>query len=603
MKNGLFTLMLLIITVLPALAAPSNTTGPWGVDVSSFSSFSSAKISPATLGKTMVITKVMNVNTATVTGRELDVKKGGGFNVPTGKTLIIPRPNAGDYQIFFGAGTVKIVSGSVNSSWFGTDKAATAAVNAAAIGKAIVAATPIITPPGYATPAGRVIDIPSDNYKIAAIPQITTPVILDFHNSYLYPDTTGIVIDFNYSNAFFNAEKAMVKDVTFLGPMYAASTPVNLIKITDGYNVILDNVNAWGVLVSHSFVYNYHAAGLTLLNNVYRGGVAPAAVYLGVIIGENPDQSFSNAVTIDHLDISAHTGLGLFSEAGNVVVRGMSTFEGCSLGGIKFARGTNNSIVTDSYFEDNDFFDIGFMDLLYHGNYSIRANLFTGAPGVSTNNKLLISDPSISGMLSVTAQDNVFYFGGVNVDSLHTTGRVQYTGINNIQTTSTVGYTGTYDLELSDAIRPIISYNIVNKQGFNGVPVSIKNLHTGVFQNNVSFPYPIFNTASASGFTAESSAAALNIIATPGGGVMSFTAGKKYRILFNAFTYGSPMHYKIVKLTTGNLLGGAAEQIIIPGVNQYEFTCTETSTDVGIWWILDHLLGGAQIYNLTVSEI
>ncbi len=122
MKKGLFTLLLMITTALPALAAPGNTSGPWGINVNpgAFTSFSAAKNSPVTLNKTMVLSAVIDVGTVTVTDRELDIKRGGGFNISAGSILTIPRPNAGRYQIFYGDGTVNIDGGGgVYPEWWG----------------------------------------------------------------------------------------------------------------------------------------------------------------------------------------------------------------------------------------------------------------------------------------------------------------------------------------------------------------------------------------------------------------------------------------------------------------------------------------------------
>lgn len=121
MEKGLFTLLLLIVTTASALAAPVNTSGPWGISVSGFNNFSTACSATSTLGKTIVIDKAVTVNNKSVTGRTIKVIQGGSVNVSSGKTLTMPLPDAGKYQIFSGSGTVKFSPniGDVIPEWFG----------------------------------------------------------------------------------------------------------------------------------------------------------------------------------------------------------------------------------------------------------------------------------------------------------------------------------------------------------------------------------------------------------------------------------------------------------------------------------------------------
>lgn len=117
------TLLILLITASPALAA-TDTAGPWGVSVKgmmpTFGSFSSIVSAPATLGKMIVIDIPVTVNNKTISGRQIKVIPGASINVASGKTLTMPVPEAGHYQIFSGTGTVAFVSsGSVYPTWWG----------------------------------------------------------------------------------------------------------------------------------------------------------------------------------------------------------------------------------------------------------------------------------------------------------------------------------------------------------------------------------------------------------------------------------------------------------------------------------------------------
>lgn len=109
MKKGLFTLLLLIMTVLPALAAPGNTSGPWGVDAGAFKNLSSALASPNTINKTVVISKPMPINNKTLPAdRHIKFVRGGRIEPSAGKVFDFngQNPEKGQYRIYGGAGTI-----------------------------------------------------------------------------------------------------------------------------------------------------------------------------------------------------------------------------------------------------------------------------------------------------------------------------------------------------------------------------------------------------------------------------------------------------------------------------------------------------------------
>lgn len=143
MKKGLLTLLLIIITALPAWAS-TNTSGPWGIWVSrgsGYTSYSTAKWSPTTAGKNMVVASILNVNTLTQPAdRMVEVKRGGGFNVGDGKTLNMNgvTPVAGRYQIFFGGGAVINLPVAL-PEWFGENISPGTTDMAAAVTKALAA--------------------------------------------------------------------------------------------------------------------------------------------------------------------------------------------------------------------------------------------------------------------------------------------------------------------------------------------------------------------------------------------------------------------------------------------------------------------------------
>jgi len=139
MKRMIITLILLSVTALPALAVPTNTSGPWGIDAGGFKNLSSALASPSTAGKTVVVSKPMAINNKT-TDRAISVTAGGRINVASGKTVILGGSfHAGPYHVFAGSGNVTGLS-EVYPEWWGAVSTASqtvAAANVIAINKAI----------------------------------------------------------------------------------------------------------------------------------------------------------------------------------------------------------------------------------------------------------------------------------------------------------------------------------------------------------------------------------------------------------------------------------------------------------------------------------
>lgn len=311
-------------------------------------------------------------------------------------------------------------------------------------------------------------------YVLGALAPITVPLIIDFQGGYIYTNTTATMFDINYTNASHNAERVVMRDVTFLGSATWVLQPLYLISIGSSNqcpNVLLENVSAWAVVVTGAFVYNHRGAGLTMRDCVFRGCIAPAAIYLD---DDSTDSVFSNAINIDHCEISAHTGIGIHSKGADMSVSNKSIIEGCSVGGVLLERRSNNTSFVDSYFEANSNYDISISGNLYGGAYAVRSCFFGGNPGVisagfypgvTATARIRADKPSISGEVTVTAQDCYFYFGGITC----TSGQgASYVGINNTQYLPTTGWTSQdYDKEISDVARTSTKAVIVNKSGLN----------------------------------------------------------------------------------------------------------------------------------------
>jgi hypothetical protein len=120
MLKGIFTLLLLFTATLPAIAAPGAASGPWGIDISTFTNLSTAKRSPTTAGKLMVISKTMNCGNLTIPAdRSIKVIPGGKIRY-SGNLVIQGSFEAGLFKAL-----EKVGSGSVTGiknprpEWFG----------------------------------------------------------------------------------------------------------------------------------------------------------------------------------------------------------------------------------------------------------------------------------------------------------------------------------------------------------------------------------------------------------------------------------------------------------------------------------------------------
>lgn len=104
MKSGLLALLLLFITIQPAMPAPLATNNSMKIDAGRFENLSTALSSPLTLGKTVVVSRHMDINDKT-TDRAIEITLRGKINVSGNKKLIINGPfSSGLSHIFPGEG-------------------------------------------------------------------------------------------------------------------------------------------------------------------------------------------------------------------------------------------------------------------------------------------------------------------------------------------------------------------------------------------------------------------------------------------------------------------------------------------------------------------
>lgn len=342
MKKGLITLLLLLVTALPALAAPTNTSGPWGISVSGFSNFSTAAASAATNGKTIVIDKAITVNSLTINGRTIKVLHGGSINVASGKTLTINAPlDAGRQHIFTGSGNVVFGPGSIKEAypeWFGAKGDGTAAAaTTAAIQKTIDSA--------YAS-LGSVNYIPvafSGTYTVSDTILLKTDVQ---GSGTLQPDAALA----NKPVMKTNKPYLKIKDIHIVGGATAKANSVTGLEIAvydqgrgcnlnsisiSGFLVGLKiktysvTVTACNILTSNTNVSIYAPVGTsTEINNItFYGGKYWGATEYSMFLG---DDRFETPITADLQGI----GIALYGvDIENAPIRinnvGNVTLDGC----------------------------------------------------------------------------------------------------------------------------------------------------------------------------------------------------------------------------------------------------------------------------------
>lgn len=262
-------------------------------------------------------------------------------------------------------------------STFDSTNAVNAAIAAASVHSDIAAGSKVVFNPG--------------RYLLGSLATITTPLILDFGGSYVYPNTTGVMFEIVYTNDVYNAERVVIRDLTLLASATFNLQPSDFFRVgKPGYpnngqtnQVLLENVKAWAVTATHSIVWNYVGSGLTLRDCIFRGCSAPYAMHFA---DNSTDAIWSNAVNLDHVEVSAHTGMGLLNEGGDINISNKCLFEGCTKGGINFTRRCMSGMVLNCYFEGNNVFDVAINGQLYGGNYSVKGCFFGGTVPSSCSN-------------------------------------------------------------------------------------------------------------------------------------------------------------------------------------------------------------------------
>lgn len=244
MKKGLLILLLLIFTALPALAAPTNTTGPWGVDAAGFKNLSTALASPATAGKTMVITAVMNVGNLTIPADcTVEMKRGG--RIRYSGALIINGPfNAGLYECLeqVGSGTVTFTEGSVaavHPEWWCNNTIPGTTDMTAAVQKAIAAYPNVILPEKWL--ATSVINITRNNFDIGGNKGRSHVIFNPSGGATAENILFRLYNPLDYPAASHGVRNSRIHHIDFSGVLTNVKRKI-AIKVEDGSGLTLDNL-------------------------------------------------------------------------------------------------------------------------------------------------------------------------------------------------------------------------------------------------------------------------------------------------------------------------------------------------------------------------
>lgn len=456
--KSFFALLFLFVTALPSLAAPTNTTGPWGIDAGGFKNLSTALASPSTAGKTVVVSKPMSINNTT-TNRTISVTDGGMINVNAGK-IFTPTGSivAGDYQIFGGDGSVSLLE--TRAHWHGAKGDGVTDADTAAVNKAIAAVTAGVlaryapAPHPYASAA--VIHFKTGTYLIGALDDITEAITFDFNRSKIIPNTTGVMFTIRQQSTadpyhvVGASDRVILKDAVVYGA--EALHPTSVVKVLyHGYYALLENFHIRLVTATDALIYHFSGEGMTLRDCNFSDNNS-ASVFSSITVpGDALVQS--NALLLDHILIQDQTGTGIYVNGGDISITNKSVIQGCTEGGIVHGgESTANYIsVSDSYFENNGGY--GSIDAVGRygsgGNHISVKSSFFGSLAAGTSHIV------VGAKTNITVQDCTFDTAGVGGAAP----ALNYVGINNKQQTATTGYTAGPMIELADNIRA--SNNIV----------------------------------------------------------------------------------------------------------------------------------------------
>ena len=243
-----------------------------------------------------------------------------------------------------------------------------------------------------AAPAGKcVVYFPAATYRISSLGTLSKVCTLDFGNSTILADTTGIGLTVPANTD--SGERVIFKDAIF--DQYAAVVPTDIFKLAGQPDTLFENISFYTVHTSHSLVWNYSVYGTTFhggkwVFNTVDAGVNNALLYASYAAAGD-FSTFTIDMSMDGVDMSNNTGKCVGLEGGDFSFTN-TVIESCSLGGIEH--------VTDKWFITNMVLDHVYMEA--NGVFNLKFPKSTGNPNVSVSTNITINSSQFTSNPSST---------------------------------------------------------------------------------------------------------------------------------------------------------------------------------------------------------
>lgn len=180
--------------------------------------------------------------------------------------------------------------------------------------------------------AGQTLFFPRGSYRVGSLGTMTKIITLDFGGSRILPDTTGVWLTTSFVSD--SGDQFVFRNGIF--SQYAAVVPTNIFKLVGQPDTLFDKVTAYLINVSHAFIWNHSSYGTSVCNAKwnYNTVTAGGALFYGSQAYAGDSSTFTYACSINNVDFSNNTALGIAMEGGSLSVTN-GTIESCSRGGIE----------------------------------------------------------------------------------------------------------------------------------------------------------------------------------------------------------------------------------------------------------------------------
>jgi hypothetical protein len=250
-------------------------------------------------------------------------------------------------------------------------------------------AAAVIAAIAAANPSKCYVYFPAATYRISSLGTLSQVCTLDFGNSIILPDTTGVWLTVPVNTD--NGERVIFKDGTF--KQYASVVPTDIFKLMGQPDTLFENISYYVVHVSHSLVWNYSVYGTTFRGgkwvfNTVDAGVNNALLYASSAAAGD-FSTFTIHMSMDAVDMSNNTGRCVGLEGGDFSFTN-TIIEGCTLGGIEHVEDKwfiDHMLVDNLYMEGNGVFNFKFPKSSGNPNVSVSTN-------ITINSSVFTANPS-----------------------------------------------------------------------------------------------------------------------------------------------------------------------------------------------------------------